>query len=157
MQHHTAMSTEWIIAQGVADEIAAAAQGAQVVLADRAAYDAFAYYTAALEFRDEHPVPAGQDRLRILVGLAEQERLRLLAATQAPKYDLLLATVLDPSVPVDKSHDYDARYRALVDEHVHSLLADEELDHVRVTSAAHSHTDAIRHAVELALKAATDS
>lgn len=34
MQHHTVLSTEWIITQGVADEIAAAAQGAEVVLAD---------------------------------------------------------------------------------------------------------------------------
>ncbi|MCX4515917.1 ATP-binding protein [Streptomyces sp. NBC_01619] len=141
MQHHTQMSTEWIICQSAADEIAAVAQGAQVVLADRAVHDAFAYYTAALEFRGEHP------------DLVERERLLLLAATQAPKYDLLLATVLDPDILVDQSHDYDARYRSLVDQHVHGLLRDEKLEHLRVTSDADSKTSAIQLAVETGMKA----
>jgi hypothetical protein len=56
-------------------------------------------------------------------------------------YDLLLATVRDPSAPVDQSHDYDPRSCALVDSHVHTLLADEMLDHVIVTSDADSKTD----------------
>ncbi|WP_419668794.1 aldo/keto reductase [Streptomyces sp. 2-1] len=59
MQHHTAQSTEWIIAQGIADEIAARAQGAGVVLVDRAAHDALAYFHAALEYRGEAPPPRG--------------------------------------------------------------------------------------------------
>lgn len=142
MQHHTATSTEWIIAQGIADEIEAA-QDAQVLLCDRAVSDAYAYYTAALEFRREEAEPS------------TAERLRLLIATQAPKYDLLLATVLDSSVPVDQGHDYDIRYRALVDHHVHALLTEERLDHLLVTSDASSKTDAIRCAVETSLKAAT--
>lgn len=138
MQHHTEMSTEWITAQGIADEIACAAQGTHVVLADRAAPDALAYYNAALEFRAEHAEPMAM------------ERLRLLTATQYAKYDLLLATVLDPSVPVDQGHDYDARFRALVDQHVHALLEDEKLDHLRVTSRSKAH--AIQRAVEIGLK-----
>ncbi|MFD0393313.1 hypothetical protein ACFQ3Z_15890 [Streptomyces nogalater] len=36
MERHTAESTEWILAQGIADEIAARASGADVVLVDRA-------------------------------------------------------------------------------------------------------------------------
>lgn len=142
MEHHTEMSTEWIIAQGIADEIACAAQGTQVVLADRAVPDAFAYYTAALDFRDEHANPMAK------------ERLRLLAATQYAKYDLLLATVLDPSIPVEQGHDYDARYRVLVDQHVHALLEEEELDHLRVTSHNPSKAHAIQRAVEIGLKGA---
>jgi hypothetical protein len=141
MQHHTVASTEWIITQGIADELAMAAQGAQAVLADRAVHDAYAYYSAALEFRGEHADPWEGDRLRLLI------------ATQAPKYDLLLATVLDQSVPVDQTHDYDPRYRILVDTHVHSILRDARLKHVRVTSDADSKTDAIHRAVEVALKA----
>lgn len=137
MEHHTAPSTEWIIMQGVADEIAAAAQGAEVVLADRAPLDAVAYLQAALEFRGEH------------LHRLERERLRLLASTQTPKYNLLLATVLDPDVPVDQSHDYDPRYRALVDSHVHRLLADDPIPHVRVTSDPASQAHSIGQAVQL--------
>lgn len=142
MQHHTAASTEWIIAQGIADEIAAAAQGAEVVLADRASLDAIAYLHAAVEFRGEH------------LHRLERERLRLLASTQAPKYDLLFATVLDPDVPVDQSHDYDPRYRLLVDQHVHGLLADDPIPHVRVTSDPASQSHAIEQALQLCLQEA---
>ncbi|WP_406229211.1 AAA family ATPase [Streptomyces anthocyanicus] len=70
MQHHTAQSTEWIIAQGILDETNAAAQGAEVVLIDRAAHDAVAYFEAAMAFRAETPT-----RL-------ERERLLALASTQ---------------------------------------------------------------------------
>ncbi|MGW1496849.1 AAA family ATPase [Streptomyces sp. NPDC002402] len=142
MQHHTAPSTEWIITQGAADEIAAAAQGAQVVLADRASLDALAYFHAALEYRGEH-----SHRL-------ERERLRLLASTQLPKYDLLFATVLDPDIPVDESHDYDARYRLLVDRHAHGLLADDDIPHQRVTSDPDSQQHAIESALQLCLQEA---
>ncbi|GAA2340985.1 hypothetical protein SVIO_091120 [Streptomyces violaceusniger] len=137
MQHHTAASTEWIITQGIADEIAAAAQGADVVLVDRASFDVLAYYHAAFEHRGEH-----SHRL-------ERERLRLLASTQAPKYDLLLATVLDPDEPIDKNRDYDHRYRVLVDHHVHRLLAGDKIPHQRVTSDHESKNLAIEHALQL--------
>jgi hypothetical protein len=141
MQHHTEVSTEWIITQGIADEIAAAARGAHVVLADRAASDALAYYRAALEFRGEQA-----DAL-------ETERLTLLAATLYTKYDLLLATVLDPTVPVNQGHDYDAGFRALVDKHVHLLLAEEQMEHQQVTSDSNNQSHAIQYAVDLSLKA----
>ncbi|MFJ2225553.1 AAA family ATPase [Streptomyces anulatus] len=140
MERHTAASTEWIIAQGIADEIAAAAQGADVVLADRAALDAVAYLSAALEFRGEQ-----FDQM-------EEIRLLLMAFTQMSKYDLLLATVLDPSVPVEKKHDYDPRYRSLVDKHTHALLEDQSVPHMRVTSDPDSQTDAVGRALELCLK-----
>ncbi|MFJ5779302.1 AAA family ATPase [Streptomyces sp. NPDC093094] len=136
MQHHTARSTEWIIAQGILDETHAAAQGPEVVLIDRAAHDAIAYYDAAMAFRAQTP-----PRL-------ERERLLILASTQLPKYDLLLATVLDESVPVDTSHDYDAAFRRLVDNCVHRLLAGEVITHQRVTSDP----DSQAHAVDVAIR-----
>ncbi|MEU6354099.1 AAA family ATPase [Streptomyces sp. NPDC047072] len=142
MQHHTAQSTEWVITQGIAEEIGGAAKGAEVVLIDRAAHDAIAYFHAALEYR-------GQVAPRL-----ERERLLALASTQLPKYDLLFATVLDESVPVDTSHAYDARYRRLVDQHVHRLLADDDIPHQRVTSDPDSQAHAIEQALQLCLKEA---
>jgi nicotinamide riboside kinase len=141
MHEHTAQSTEWIIAQGIADEITAA-QGADVILADRAVIDALAHWHAALEYRGE-PIDPGED-----------ERLRLLTATQHSKYNLLLATVLDPSVPAEpKRHAYDPRYREFVDRHVHQLLAEEGIEHVRVLHDAHDEGRAVQQAVAAALSA----
>ncbi|MFH9734939.1 AAA family ATPase [Streptomyces sp. NPDC017260] len=141
MQHHTAQSTEWIIAQGILDEVSAAAQGAEVILIDRAAHDAIAYFQAAMAFRAENP-----PRL-------ERERLLTLAGTQLPKHDLLFATVLDESMAVDISHDdYDRGFRRLVDQHAHLLLADGAIPHQRVTSATDSQTHAVEVAVQRCLK-----
>ncbi|MFE9679488.1 AAA family ATPase [Streptomyces sp. NPDC006259] len=140
MQHHTALSTEWIIAQGILDETNAAAQGAEVVLIDRAALDAVAYFEAAMAFRAETP-----PRL-------ERERLHTLASTQLPKYDLLFATVLDETVPVDTSYDYNAAFRRLVDDRVHRLLANDVVPHQRVTSDPDSQAHAVDVAVQRCLK-----
>jgi predicted ATPase len=140
MHEHTALSTEWIMTQGIADEIAAAAQGADVVMADRAVIEALAYWHAAVEFRGESLDPA------------QDERLRLLAGTQHARYHLLLATVLDPAVPVeDRRHTYDPRYRELVDRHVHALLAQERIDHRRVVHNPHDEGEAVVAAVRVAL------
>ncbi|MFD4258518.1 hypothetical protein ACFWR9_13010 [Streptomyces sp. NPDC058534] len=64
MQHHTARSTEWITAQGILDEVGAAAQGAEVILIDRAAHDAIARFQAATAFRGETPPRLERERLR---------------------------------------------------------------------------------------------
>ena len=140
MQHHTVQSTEWILAQGILDETSAAAQGAELILIDRAAHDAIAYFEAAFAFRGETPT-----RL-------ERERLLTLASTQLPKYDLLFATVLDPSVPVDTGHAYDADFRRLVDDRVHRLLANDVIPHQKVTSDPDSQAHAIDIAVQRCLK-----
>lgn len=142
MHEHTAASTEWIMAQTIADEIAST-RGADVVLADRAVIDALAYLHAALEFRGETAEPGGD------------ERLRLLASTQHAKYDLLLATVLDPTAPVEpRHHAYDPHYRALVDRHVHHLLAEDSIEHTKITHDEHDEADAVQQAVRIALQAA---
>jgi hypothetical protein len=140
MHQHTAESTEWILTQGIADEIAARASGADVVLVDRAPHDALAYWHAALEYRDERALRR------------EYDRLLTLASTQLPKYDLLFATLLDENVPLDTGHAYDPRYRRLVDRHVHHLLQDETIPHQRVTSDPDSQDHAVHVAVQLCLK-----
>lgn len=147
MQHHTATSTEWIITQGIADEIATAArpnpESIQVVLADRAAWDALAYFHAAQQWRQETPDPL------------EHERLRLLVSTQTPKYHLLLATVLDEELPVEKKHNYDTLYRTLVDHHTHTLLTEHAVPHQRVTSDPDSQAHSVERALQLCLNQAT--
>ncbi|MEU5335572.1 AAA family ATPase [Streptomyces asoensis] len=140
MHHHTALSTEWILAQGILDETSAVAQGAEVVLIDRAALDAIAYFEAAMAFRSETPT-----RL-------ERERLLTLASTQLPKYGLLFATVLDESVPVNTRHDYDAAFRRLVDDRMHRLLANDAIPHQRMTSDPDSQAHAVEVAVQRCLK-----
>ncbi|MGW3085783.1 AAA family ATPase [Streptomyces sp. NPDC001108] len=143
MMHHTADSTRWVIATGIADEVAAAARPVgdtpvQVVLADRACWDAIGYFRAAQEW-------SGRSTHR-----TEREALHQLAAAN-PQYDLLLSTVLDPHLPVRRKHDYDPRYRHLVDHHTHALLREENLPHLRVTSDETSRQHAIDRAVELCL------
>ncbi|MCD9881094.1 AAA family ATPase [Streptomyces guryensis] len=140
MQNHTVDSTRWVLATGIADEIAAAARlddaPVRVVLADRACWDALAYFRAALEWRGE------------AVPRTDREALHRLAAAHTP-YDLLFATVLDPDQPIKPKHDYDARYRTLVDHHTHALLREENVPYVRVTSDDTSKALAIMQALQL--------
>lgn len=140
MQHHTVESTRWVLATGIADEVAAAARlddaPMRVVLADRACWDALAYFRAALEWRGES------------VPRTDREALHRLATAHTP-YDLLFATVLDPDLPVKPKHDYDHRYRMLVDHHTHALLREESIPYVRVTGDDDSQTAAIERALQL--------
>ncbi|MEV7205270.1 MULTISPECIES: AAA family ATPase [unclassified Streptomyces] len=140
MQHHTVDSTRWVLATGIADEVAAAARlddaPVRVVLADRACWDALAYFRAALQWRGES------------VSRTDREALHRLACAPDP-YDLLFATVLDTGLPVQPKHDYDDRYRKLVDHHTHALLHEENIPYVRVTSHHASQELAIEHALQL--------
>ncbi|MEV7866096.1 AAA family ATPase [Streptomyces sp. NPDC088124] len=141
MQHHTVASTMWIIATGIADEIAAAArleEGlVQVVLADRACWDALAYFRATQEWH------------RRLAAQADRGAPHRLASAHGHTYDLLLATVLAPTLPVERRHDHDARYRALVDRHTHDLPREENIPYVRVTGDPASQELAVEHALQL--------
>ncbi|MET8379332.1 AAA family ATPase [Streptomyces microflavus] len=140
MHNHTVESTRWILATGIADEVAADASldpsaPVRVVLADRASWDALAYHRAALEWR-------GHSASR-----TDRESLHNLAA--AVTYDLLFATTLNITIPVEPKHDYDDRYRRLVDQHTQALLHEENLPHVRVTARDDSKELAIAHALDL--------
>ncbi|MFC3345981.1 AAA family ATPase [Streptomyces echinoruber] len=110
LQQQTAECTEWIIAASAAASAQATLAAADAVLIDRSALDPVAYYLAALERSDRQP-PAGADAY-----------LRTLAHAYAAGYDLLLATVLDPDVPLGEHRDRDLDYRAAVDAHLHQLL-----------------------------------
>ncbi|NEA35000.1 AAA family ATPase [Streptomyces sp. SID13031] len=134
MHRHTALSTEWIIAAGVADELAGATN-ADIVLADRACIDALAYYTAAVEHRNEQIDPQTLGHLEQLV------------AMQMPAYVVLFATVLDPSAPVIARHDYDPAYRRLVDSHLHQRLRAGNHEHHLVHNDPASREAAIQAAL----------
>ncbi|GAA2439694.1 hypothetical protein GCM10010421_32450 [Streptomyces glaucus] len=109
LQQQSAECTEWIIAASAAAS-AQATLAAGVVLIDRSALDPVAYYLAALERGDRQP-PA-----------SASQYLETLARAYATGYDLLLATVLDPDVPLGDHRDRDLDYRAAVDAHLHRLL-----------------------------------
>ncbi|MHB9862009.1 AAA family ATPase [Streptomyces sp. YIM S03343] len=109
LQQQTAECTEWIIgASAVA--AAQATLTADVVLIDRSVLDPVAYYLAALD-RSGRQAPTGA-----------VSYLRVLAHAYAAGYNVLLATVLDPDVPLGEHRDRDLRYRAAVDAHLHQLL-----------------------------------
>jgi AAA domain len=112
LQQHTAESTLWVITRGISEELEAGLT-ADVVLVDRPVPDALGYYLAALEYRGEQPPPAWLD---YLVALTRHH-----AAT----YSLLLATRLDPAIPLaaNKPRDPDQHFRALADAHIKAVLA----------------------------------
>jgi hypothetical protein len=142
MTEHTAASAGWIVAQGIADGIAAAVT-ADVVLVDRTAMDAVAYWHAALVYRGEVPAPE------------DDEWLRLLASMQHVCMDLVLATVLDHSEsrpPAEPQRVAAERFRELVDRHVHELLAEEHAEYLRVHPGEED--QAVTMAVQLARRLA---
>lgn len=120
LQNQTPECTEWIIAASAA-AAAEATLTADVVLVDRSALDPVAYYLAALERSGQQPDPDITERL---VGLVK---------AHSAGYDALVATVLDPDIPLGDSRDRDLDYRAAVDRHIHALLTDHQIPHQRIT------------------------
>jgi hypothetical protein len=55
-------------------------------------------------------------------------------------------------MPVETGHDYDPRFRRLVDQHVRLLLDQDDIPHQQVTSDPDSQAHAIHTAVQLCLK-----
>lgn len=143
MQRHTAASTEWIIAAGAAAALEAG-QEADVVLVDRTPHDALAYYVAAQHHRGEQP---DDDEVQLLADLA---------GLHTRHHTLLLATVLDLSIPMGehprKEPAYlDHDYRVGVDLRLHDLLAERMIHHLPIPSTAHD--AAVQAAVTAAMKA----
>ncbi|MFI9722000.1 AAA family ATPase [Streptomyces sp. NPDC052396] len=137
MTRHTAESTEWIITASAA-AVLENALSADVVLVDRTAHDAIAYYLAALQYRDEVPDP---DTLAHLTTLAE---------LHARRHRLLLATVLDPALPLAEHPRKDPAYqdpgfRTAVDQHLHAHLTAQHIKHLPVPATGHA--DAVNAAV----------
>ncbi|WP_162240305.1 AAA family ATPase [Nocardia arizonensis] len=107
LDRHTWVSTLWIISRGMSLEAQTWTQ-ADVVLVDRPVSDALGYYEAALEYRGEQPNPANIGQLEAMV------------TGHIRNYDLVLRTVLDPTIPLDlsKPRGTDLAFRALVDRHI---------------------------------------
>ncbi|MCZ4098943.1 AAA family ATPase [Streptomyces sp. SID13666] len=110
MRDQTAATTQWLIAAGICAELEAALS-ADVVLVDRSVVDPLAYLLAGMDQRGQQPEDADRDLLMTMV------------TAHAAGYDLLLATALDPAVPLGNHRDRDLAFRASVDHYVHRLLA----------------------------------
>ncbi|MCJ1677052.1 ATP-binding protein [Streptomyces sp. APSN-46.1] len=120
LQNQTPECTEWIIAASAA-AAAEATLNADVVLIDRSALDPVAYYLAAQERAGVEPDP---DTTTHLINLVK---------AHTGGYDTLIATVLDPGIPLGDCRDRDLEYRAAVDRHIHALLTDQQIPHQRIT------------------------
>lgn len=103
LREHTYESTLWILSRGISEELAAATRS-DIVLVDRPVPDALGYLNAALMHRG--------------ASLSKEERqyLHTVAQGHATRYDLIFKTVIDHSVPIDKTkeRDFDVEYRAQV-------------------------------------------
>lgn len=133
----TADTTRWIIAAGICAEMEATLT-ADVVLVDRSAVDPLAYYLATLEHAGQAPPP------EVVSGIAT------VAAIHAAGYDLLLATQLDPAVPLGPHRDADLGYRERVDHHIHDTLRLYGIPHMLVANSDTSREDAIHAVLETA-------
>ncbi|MFD7639561.1 AAA family ATPase [Kitasatospora sp. NPDC059795] len=139
MLRHTVTSTEWIITAGSADTLAAGID-ADVVIVDRTPHDALAYLHAAMELRREQPV---DDELHILSAIAD---------LHTREHALLLATVLDPDIPLGEHPRKDPAYtdtafRAAVDWHLHSLLSESSFQRRLRAVTYEQHDAAVQTAV----------
>ncbi|NEA75411.1 AAA family ATPase [Streptomyces sp. So13.3] len=129
MRDQTATTTQWLIAAGMCAELEATLT-ADVVLVDRSAFDPLAYFLAGLQQRQEHLDDANRDLLTSLV------------ATHSAGYTLLLATALDPTVPLGNHRDRDLNFRTSVDQHLHQLLATTGTPHLVVANTDACHDQA---------------
>ncbi|MFI6779269.1 AAA family ATPase [Nocardia sp. NPDC050412] len=126
LHEHTWASTLWIITRGMSLEARAWTQ-ADVVLVDRPVSDALGYYEAALEYCGAQPHSANIDQLEQLV------------ARHVRHYDLVVRTVLDPTIPLDlsKPRGTDLEFRALADRHVAKVLERLGIGHDLLPSDGH--------------------
>jgi len=135
MHQQTANTTRWIMSAGICAEMEATLT-ADVVLVDRSTIDPLAYYLATLEHL-EQPMHSEQ------VG-----ELTTIATAHAAGYDLLLATQLDPAVPLGPHRDRDPDYRARVDHHIHTILGQHAIPHTLVANTDTSRDAAIQAALQ---------
>ncbi|TJZ99270.1 DEAD/DEAH box helicase family protein [Actinacidiphila oryziradicis] len=112
-----------------------AALDAEVVPVDRSVIDPVAYWLAALQHRGESP-KAGS-----------LEHLMQVAQIHSRGYSLILATVLDPAVPLGEHRDRDLGYRALVADKVAELLRQFDVPVLQVANSDDSREAAIQAAL----------
>lgn len=137
--NHTWASTLWIITRGISSELEAWLH-ADVVLVDRPVPDALGYYHAALEHRGHR---ADTDELTYLNSLVRGHSRR---------YDLVLRTTLDPTIPLgdNKARDENTTFRRLADQHIARVLDDLDVPHELLPADGHDH--ALDRAINLVLE-----
>jgi hypothetical protein len=135
LHSHTWASTLWIMARGIANEIATWPH-CDVLLVDRPVPDALGYYRAALAYRGERPDPG------IYADLVA------LASGYAVHYDLIFRTELDTDLPLgtNKVRDRNQRFRVLADHYIRGVLTDLAIPHRSLP--IHEHDTAIAFARE---------
>ncbi|WP_174189871.1 AAA family ATPase [Nocardia barduliensis] len=126
LDQHNWVSTLWIIARGMSLE-AETWTRADVVLVDRPVSDALGYYEAALEYRGQQSNPANMCQLEAMV------------TGHVRNYDLILRTVLDPTIPLDlsKPRGTDLTFRALVDRQIAKVSERLGIDHDTLPANSH--------------------
>ncbi|MDR3529923.1 MAG: AAA family ATPase [Rhodopila sp.] len=111
----------WIMAEGIRRE-AAAALTSDVILVDRAIFDAFGYLEAALQVTGR---PRNEERHLILEELAR---------SYARDYDLLVITKLDEALALGAGRDPDEVFRRAAGERILAFAADLDRSFITMTS-----------------------
>lgn len=101
----------WIVAEGIRREIEACLDH-DIVLADRAVFDAVGYLEAAFAHSGR---PADPDRVACV---------RNLAIGYSQDYDAVVVTVLNPEIPLGPGRDPDLVFRRLAGERIQALAVD---------------------------------
>lgn len=119
LKDHTFLSTMWFINKTINAQEKAASKS-NVVLVDRPVIDAFAYWKAAINYRN-----AG-------VCSNEISTVRTIVESQSSIYNYLLATELDHTIKLGLGRDGDCEFRASVDMHLKQLLNDLQVPHTKL-------------------------
>jgi predicted ATPase len=121
LREHTFESTLWIMAECMRQE-AERSLCCDIILVDRPVLDALGYLKAALAVSGRVIEPG---RLQAL------ERI---AYAHARDYDVLVVTILDPSIPLGPGRDDDPVFRVAASKAVAGLIDEARPDALRVTS-----------------------
>lgn len=111
----------WIMAEGMRREAAAALTN-DVILVDRAIFDALGYLEAALQVTDR---PRDEERHPIL---------RDVARSYARDYDLLVITTLDEALPLGPGRDPNEEFRHAAGQRILALANDLGRSFITMTS-----------------------
>jgi hypothetical protein len=117
---HTYESTLWMMAEGLRQETELSLNK-QIILIDRPIFDALGYLEAALEITGRTLIPG------------QLEELRAIAAAHSASYDFVIATALDPSVPLGEGRDPNAQFREAAAKHIDQLVKQHASSAMRMT------------------------
>lgn len=111
LEAQTVDTAFWIVAEGIRREIEAGLDH-DVILVDRAVFDAVGYLEAAFAHTGR------------LADSARIARVRDLAIGYSQDYDAVVVTVLDPEIPLGPGRDPDLVFRRLAGERIKELALD---------------------------------